>query len=48
MEQRTIGMPLSILVPGTGTHTGTGTISKEPLLRAFHMPPPSGGGQLIY
>ena len=30
---RTLGMPLSILVPGTGTHTGT--ISKRPLLGAF-------------
>ena len=25
-------MPLSILVPGTGTHTGTGTMSTRPLL----------------
>jgi len=30
---RTLGMPMSISVPGTGTHTGT--ISRQPLLAAF-------------
>jgi len=34
-----IHMPLGILVPGTGTHTGTGTISRRPLLGAFLIPP---------
>ncbi len=32
-------MAQSILVPGTGTHAGTGTISIWPLQGAFLIPP---------
>ena len=37
--KKTAGMPLSTLVPGTGTHTGTGTIFRRPLLWAVLRPP---------
>jgi len=37
-KEEPLQMPLSILLSGTGTHTGTGTIYRRPLLGAGPIP----------